>query len=766
MNLRREFPDDPSAIDYDLFGFGADRSLDLVRRQAAAYSNNTFVRFFLLRNILEQHEATIQKRWIKKTRQQRLQIILEAWPSISTSHRPDLHAFRKDLEMRLAQGIQDRAMSTKFRNHYIWPYINQEDLSQPKLMLLLINTRGRKPPPVFAVADYDAMHLGKVAGTITPIHLNYYTMILNGVTKPEEYGRLLDWESHPDASDWVWKKRQQFFPGEGLLILEAQDHLMSFLVKCCCQILHDIPQVDLFNDARKLEAEDHVWSLREDPTYFAEQFREIQDHRHEMLPDIEGKPHPVTRKLRENALWARVTFSMLLDAYANLETLTELHRQAQNIANLHKGYEKIMEATNEEILEYTIALVRFKYYLEQACKAPMDKLKISVAASPPMRKFFVRLPPLDSYTSVISVEERADVKMDAVESYLIWLLQMLWEDNRNLFLLRLPNIVDELERLLQAEPKADALISAHVAKTIGELAILTQCLKQILLYQPWAQQYFDIYKPLKDNLTKEFTALKKPMLELHCAFLHGHLNSAARMGEPSGGKFTYPYSKRRTKETVNALRQAEANLDMFWAEVDIVTKAKITDFEDTALHRLLTQPRTLRRTPEWVEPAKKSEGVDPSSEKDICALNQPISNLFLGQSEETGQNSSSRSVQSKTKVKTKGEASQVSNETFDAQPDNVPDSEAADNQPTFAVDARVLKVFRTLFFNPEVISTPGSISWHDFLYAMASTSFQIEKLYGSVRQFSPTSLDVERGIHFHEPHPIGKIPFEVARRHG
>jgi hypothetical protein len=75
-------------------------------------------------------------------------------------------------------------------------------------------------------------------------------------------------------------------------------------------------------------------------------------------------------------------------------------------------------------------------------------------------------------------------------------------------------------------------------------------------------------------------------------------------------------------------------------------------------------------------------------------------------------------------------------------------------------------VFRTLFFNPEATSTPGSVPWQDFLYVMASTGLQIEKLYGSVWQFSPTNLDIERSIHFHEPHPKGKIPFEVARRHG
>ncbi|KAM0228264.1 hypothetical protein ACHAP5_011997 [Fusarium lateritium] len=199
-----------------------------------------------------------------------------------------------------------------------------------------------------------------------------------------------------------------------------------------------------------------------------------------------------------------------------------------------------------------------------------------------------------------------------------------------------------------------------------------------------------------DDFKKEFTAMQKPMTQLHGAFMQKHLDSAARVGEPSGGKFTYPYSKRRTKETVDALRQAEANLDMFWAKVDDVTKARVTDFQGTALYRLLSQPRTLRRTGEWVEPVKKSEKVESSLEKDIWALDRPMSNLFLGESEQTGQSSSPRSARSRNKVKTKGEASQTSNNSVDAQPAVASNAEKGDNQPTFAVDARVLKVFRTL----------------------------------------------------------------------
>lgn len=84
----------------------------------------------------------------------------------------------------------------------------------------------------------------------------------------------------------------------------------------------------------------------------------------------------------------------------------------------------------------------------------------------------------------------------------------------------------------------------------------------------------------------------------------------------------------------------------------------------------------------------------------------------------------------------------------------------------FPVDARALKVFRVIFFDPGANTTPGEVAWNDFLHAMDSVGFSAQKLYGSVWHFQPTKLDVERSIQFHEPHPQGKIPFLVARRHG
>ena len=55
----------------------------------------------------------------------------------------------------------------------------------------------------------------------------------------------------------------------------------------------------------------------------------------------------------------------------------------------------------------------------------------------------------------------------------------------------------------------------------------------------------------------------------------------------------------------------------------------------------------------------------------------------------------------------------------------------------------------------------------DFVYAMTSTGiFSAEKLYGSAWQFQRLDGEGQSSIMFHEPHPLAKIPFTIARRMG
>jgi hypothetical protein len=125
---------------------------------------------------------------------------------------------------------------------------------------------------------------------------------------------------------------------------------------------------------------------------------------------------------------------------------------------------------------------------------------------------------------------------------------------------------------MQVEPKADALVSAHVAKILGDVAIIAQCLKQLELYQPWAAQFDQYIQSNIELYGSIWTELQGNFKQLHEALLRKEFDEAARLAEPSGGKFTYPYSKRRTKETADTLRRAEANLDIVWAKINQVTK--------------------------------------------------------------------------------------------------------------------------------------------------------------------------------------------------
>ncbi|KAH6886939.1 hypothetical protein B0T10DRAFT_563169 [Thelonectria olida] len=103
-----------------------------------------------------------------------------------TSHRPDFKAFREESKEQLKRG-------TEYKDHFLWPYVNQEDLSQTKLMPLLLNARGRHSPPN-SPQPTTTLYTGLVTEVMTPIFLNECTMVVHGVTTAAEYGKLVAWD--------------------------------------------------------------------------------------------------------------------------------------------------------------------------------------------------------------------------------------------------------------------------------------------------------------------------------------------------------------------------------------------------------------------------------------------------------------------------------------------------------------------------------------------------------------------------------------------
>lgn len=725
-------------------------------------------------------------------------------------HRPDFMALRDDASAKAKKLARPH-------DAFMWPYINQEDLAKPRSLLLLINARGRHHPCLFAAADYEQMRIGVASRKLSRVFLNEWTMILNGdpdsPTIDKDYGSMLNWDDNDDAFMWM-HTRTQFALGDGLIVLKAQERLNAFLTKCCRLLLHEIPLESIIDfpvlpepvlkqegesagfdsltimaseapyrvpakidfdriisllAARTSAAEDHLWSLREDPAYFANAVLEAKEHRTEMISDTDGNEHPTLERFRQNLLWARVLGNVLVSAYVIHESFALLLAQARHIQELQTKYAADIKPADPLPEQYLHAILKFRLLLERVAKGPLTQFKTVVPGSPPMRHLFWRQPPPDKTTSMISIESRPGKRSDVCAN-LLALFSMLWEDGEQLRLVHMTTAVDELERLIEAEPEAKGLVSAHVAALIGDLSIVSQCLVQIDLYQPWASGFEDDLVKYETELEDELTAEHASMTKILTALKDTNLADAAKLGAPTGGRFAYPYEKRRTKENTDALRLAENNLDMYWASVDRLIYVKAGNLEGTATRRLLTQPRILQRTPEWVEKAtpdagkKKAAAATASPLSTAGVVGNPLSAFYFGlANDKPSQRRLATSYKGKAKAKTKGTAAAP---TEDLAALTLDEPAVADAQPTMPVDARALKVFRTIFFNADVTSTPGEVPWRDFLHAMTSTGFQAEKLYGSVWQFRPTKLDVERSIQFHEPHPRGKMTYEAARRIG
>jgi hypothetical protein len=731
---------------------------------------------------------TIQKRWSKKLGQQRKQILVTAWGSnMATSHRPDFDTLKKKDRGHASANNDDPR-----RQALLWPYINLQDLSRQRLMLLFLDARSRHHPEAFARADREAAHIGIVSQQIAVPFLNERVIMFTGRRTPQTYGELIAWEDHPDAFGWLTSKRGHH-PGEGLLILEIQDRLYAFLVKFCETILHDISpeamnhnrpptvpeQTLVLNSAghdglislatiaeeapyrvpadldlgrlesiieAKLSAEkDHLLALREDPGYFADNVVDWKEHRQENLLDTMKRKHPIfDNRLKERVLWERAVGNMLTTSFFMLEVWTAIHERLGVIQRLKTQHASDIRPESDLPERYLSELLKLYFSLRQFANGPIGVLKVGFPGSPPMRSYWVR-EEQDPSSTIIRVFMRKNIK-DKTANDLLWLFGLLI-DKDQLFLVGLSNLVDEMATLIENDSKSKALVSAWVADQIGDLAVIAQCIHQLDLYQPWAATFEDAMVDHGENLKADFAAFEKrvkPYLEVK------YSRDVVELGTPTQGRFWYPVDKRRTQENVQAMRAAEAHLDEFWGAV-IEELSKSSALSPVLRELLLEQ--VLERTAEWTELERR-----PQVTADIPTDTQPFGGLT---SQPERVNAKSIIQEIRVKAKTRGVAHPVD----DLEQEPLQHAEESELRQ-FKVDKRAFKVFKILFYTPNTNDHPGEIPWTDYLHAFRAVGFSVEKMHGSAWQFTPSNLDVERGIQFHEPHPNKKLPFKTARRYG
>ena len=129
-------------------------TLSHVKRTAEHYAKEIFSCQQVLIHILERYEATLIKRWSKKSLAQRRKVLLHAFPSIPSTHRPDFDAMRKE-----SPGKPPFQFQVQLRDSWLLPSLNLEDLVKPKMLPLFLRSRTLNPPGDFVNADFNSIHL-------------------------------------------------------------------------------------------------------------------------------------------------------------------------------------------------------------------------------------------------------------------------------------------------------------------------------------------------------------------------------------------------------------------------------------------------------------------------------------------------------------------------------------------------------------------------------------------------------------------------------
>jgi len=131
------------------------------------------------------------------------------------------------------------------------------------------------------------------------------------------------------------------------------------------------------------------------------------------------------------------------------------------------------------------------------------------------------------------------------------------------------------------------------------------------------------------------------------------------------------------------------------------------DLSGTRIWSLLSRPRTLQRTPQWVDVSKIIGG--PMSKRTTNVLVKPLFELYFELERRTEKIISEGGGQKvpSGKIKTRGQT--TNGHLEQDQPIPPPPPAQLDIQPTFHLDVRALKVFRTLFYTPSISATPGEI---------------------------------------------------------
>ncbi|KAL9038396.1 MAG: hypothetical protein Q9180_003163 [Flavoplaca navasiana] len=717
---------------------------------------------------------------------------------MSRVHRPDFDLFRKE---RKTKGYhQQDPIGTDIALRF--PHINTEDLSQPKPLLLMLDSRGRSFPSEFVGVDLDAIQVGIRSKILVPKYIRGYIMHLDGNCR-EDYGRVVSGgEDRQLYLNFISGIASD--PGMGIFILEIQKDIMEFLVACTLRVLRnefpaglaglladssldtsisrrtpepehkassaiangpdsiaihtlearyrvpdvcDIARLRNFVEAQCDEVADRFLLLREDPGYFAEFMWQACSHTGEATVQCQFKPYStqLSDKAWNEAL-SQVLMTAFFDAYL-WQSVAHLFDQLM-IANTQQ---KINISNGHFVSDdYGEALIRLNYVLNTIPGSHFALLPSRMATVPTFKKHIAVAALPDGRLAARVTRSSAD--------HLYWLFTELVEpENREICCL--PDICQEIERLISKDARQKGRLDRHLIMAISDLAVTAEIQRQLILSTCNKSVLFPQQEEIDKWACTHIGSLREIRDTFHHSIFEAQLNGFTPLVTDLR-VFEFPSDKPRTAANVAKMRSAEHALDDVWEKVD-ERCARITGKGLKDLGAGKIQHHDIQRTPPWTE---SRPAIAERRGKDIYTEELDVS-LALSTLEERTERTIDPSKLPTTirdKVKTRGRTTEKA-ESEDSRMTvaTKQGGTSADNPLRLPVRKKAFNTFATLFGKPLLADrTPGELPWTDFKKAMVNVGFGAEKLQGSAWLFESKY----GSIIFHEPHPQSKLPMHGARR--
>ena len=465
---------------------------------------------------------------MKKTQAQRRDVLLKAWPSMPETHRPDytevngfLNYTKLSNNLRKCLGTHDK--KTPPSASKIWPFINLEDLTKLKSLLIFLNARGRNVPFMFTLTEEAFSPLAVMSICSYEPELEQYNLQISNETTPTLYVKMhpvnkAQSPNIPSGNEFTECSRR------GIHYLLIQHKIIAFLAACSKLILHDMNQDMLYCSAiqdeppsselelpsdlgfttfadtlmvapyrnrRPVEflrlrayfdalcnnAKDHILALREDPSYFADAFKDICEHSSGLIPDCYGHidPHVDSKCfLMCNAA------KMVTNAYSMFFSWKELYQ----ITNLLSK-----TSMQDQNGDFASLMTDFNCSVRRVSKLVYQMLECA-PMSPNVRKFYIRS---NRHITMQLQNIRSLEDFQLMSSFECFNMGEDCEDveGEALYLL-----LDYVTKMMREKKTARDLVSPRVSKLFAQMSVMGECAMQLSVWRSTPQgSSFDLDKP-------------------------------------------------------------------------------------------------------------------------------------------------------------------------------------------------------------------------------------------------------------------------------